>query len=163
MPEKRYARLVAVPEAGDHVLPRAPARDPAPTLERLHPRPHAMHRPRFLSLSRRLAVFVGIVSALGVGAGLFGAIFGNSADWIGLIALVALARAGQALALEVDDGSSSFSAVGSIPGAALFGPRAALVIPLTIPAVEWSARRSPFHYVVFNVGTLTLSSLAAEI
>src|SRR4051812_29182109 len=161
MPEKRQGRLVAVPEDGDHVVPLPPAPEAAPTLERRHPRPHAMHGPRFLSLSRRLAVFVGIVSALGVGAGLFGAIFGNSADWIGLIALVALVGAGQALALEVDDGSISVSAVGSIAGAALFGPRAALAIALTIAAVEWSARRSPFHYVVFNVGTLTLSSLAA--
>src|SRR4051794_33850428 len=161
MPEKRQGRLVAVPEDGDHVVPLPPAPEAAPTLERRHPRPHAMHGPRFLSLSRRLAVFVGIVSALGVGVGLFGAIFGNSADWIGLIALVALVGAGQALALEVDDGSISVSAVGSIAGAALFGPRAALAIALTIAAVEWSARRSPFHYVVFNVGTLTLSSLAA--
>src|SRR3954454_10835651 len=161
MPEKRQARLVAVPEDGDHVVPLPPAPEAAPTLERRHPRPHAMHGPCFLSLSRRLAVFVGIVSALGVGAGLFGAIFGNSADWIGLIALVALVGAGQALALEVDDGSISVRAVGSVGGAALSGPRAALAIPLTIAAVEWSARRSPFHYVVFNVGTLTLSSLAA--
>jgi diguanylate cyclase (GGDEF)-like protein/putative nucleotidyltransferase with HDIG domain len=161
MPEKRQGRLVAVPEDGDHVVPLPPAPEAAPTLERRHPRPHAMHGPRFLSLSRRLAVFVGIVSALGVGAGVFGAIFGNSADWMGLLALVALVGAGQALALEVDDGSISVSAVGSIAGAALFGPRAALAIALTIAAVEWSARRSPFHYVVFNVGTLTLSSLAA--
>jgi len=141
MPEKRQGRLVAVPEDGDHVVPLPPPAETTPALERRHPRPHAMHGPRFLSLSRRLAVFVGVVSAVGVGAGLFGA--------------------GQALALEVDDGSISVSAVGSIAGAALFGPRAALAIAVTIAVVEWSARRSPFHYVVFNIGTLTLSSLAA--
>jgi diguanylate cyclase (GGDEF)-like protein/putative nucleotidyltransferase with HDIG domain len=161
MPEKRQGRLVAVPEDGDHIVPLPPPADATPAQERRHPRPHAMHGPRFLSLSRRLAIFVGIVSAFGVGAGMFGAIFGNSTDWIGLIALVALVGAGQALALEVDDGSISVSAVGSIAGAALFGPRAALAIAVTIAAVEWSARRSPFHYVVFNVGTLSLSSLAA--
>ncbi len=161
MPEKRQGRLVAVPEDGDHIVPLSPPAESAPTQERRHPRPHAMHGPRFLSLSRRLAVFVGIVSAVGVGAGIFGAIFGSSNDWIGLIALVALVGAGQALALEVDDGSISVSAVGSIAGAALFGPRAALALAVTIAAVEWSARRSPFHYVVFNVGTLSLSSLAA--
>ena len=120
-----------------------------------------MHGPRFLSLSRRLAVFVGIVSAVGVTAGIFGVVFGHSTDWIGLLCLVALVGAGQALALEVDDGSISVSAVGSIAGAALFDVRAALPIAVTIAAVEWSARRSPFHYVVFNIGTLTLSSLAA--
>jgi diguanylate cyclase (GGDEF)-like protein/putative nucleotidyltransferase with HDIG domain len=161
LPEKRQGRLVAVPEDGDHVVPLPPPVDSGPREERRHPRPHAMNGPRFLSLSRRLAVFVGIVSAVGVGAGIFGAIFGHSTDWIGLIALVALVGAGQALALEVDDGSISVSAVGSIAGAALFGPRAALALAITISAVEWSARRSPFHYVVFNVGTLSLSSLAA--
>src|SRR5215510_7392385 len=161
MPEKRQGRLVAVPEDGDHIVPLPPPPESAPQHERRHPRPHAMHGPRFLSLSSRLALFVALVSAVGVAAGLFGAIFGTSTDWIGLLALVALVGAGQALALEVDDGSISVSAVGSIAGAALFGPRAALAIALTIAAVEWSARRSPFHYVVFNVGTLTLSSLAA--
>jgi diguanylate cyclase (GGDEF)-like protein/putative nucleotidyltransferase with HDIG domain len=161
LPEKRQGRLVAVPEDGDHVVPLPPAVEAGPVRERRHPRPHAMHGPRFLSLSRRLAAFVGVVSAVGVTAGVFGAIFGNSTDWIGLAALVALVGAGQALALEVDDGSISVSAVGAIAGAALFGPRAALALAITTAAVEWSARRSPFHYVLFNVGTLSLASLAA--
>ncbi len=161
MPEKRQGRLVAVPEDGDHVVPLPPLTESVPTQERRHPRPHAMHGPRFLSLSRRLAVFVGIVSAAGIAAGVFGVVFGHSTDWIGLLCLVALVGAGQALALEVDDGSISVSAVGSIAGAAMFDVRAALPIAVTIAAVEWSARRSPFHYVLFNIGTLTLSSLAA--
>src|SRR6187431_3821583 len=161
VPNDRKPRLAAVPESGDHMEPLPPPPESAPQQERRHPRPHAMHGPRFLSLSSRLALFVALVSAVGVAAGLFGAIFGTSTDWIGLIALVALVGAGQALALEVDDGSISVSAVGSIAGAALFGVRAALAIAITIAAVEWSARRSPFHYVVFNVGTLALSSLAA--
>jgi diguanylate cyclase (GGDEF)-like protein/putative nucleotidyltransferase with HDIG domain len=161
MPEKRQSRLVAVPEDGDHIVPLPPPSESIPDLERRHPRPHAMHGPRFLSLSRRLAVFVGIVSAAGLAAGMLGAIYGHSTDWLGLLALVALVGAGQALALEVDDGSISVSAVGSIAGAALFDVRAALFLAVTIAAVEWSARRSPFHYVVFNIGTLALSSLAA--
>jgi diguanylate cyclase (GGDEF)-like protein len=161
MPEKRQGRLVAVPEDGDHVVPLPPAPETAQAQERRHPRPHAMHGPRFLSLSRRLAVFVGIVSAVGITAGILGVVFGHSTDWMGILCLVALVGAGQALALEVDDGSISVSAVGSIAGAALFDVRAALPIAVTIAAVEWSARRSPFHYVLFNVGTLTLSSLAA--
>ncbi|MDQ2980903.1 MAG: diguanylate cyclase [Actinomycetota bacterium] len=161
LPEKRQGRLVAVPEDGDHVVPLPPAVDAGPIRERRHPRPHAMHGPRFLSLSRRLAAFVGVVSVVGVAAGILGAIFGTSTDWIGLTALIALVGVGQALALEVDDGSISVSAVGAIAGAALFGPRAALALAITTAAVEWSARRSPFHYVVFNVGTLSLASLAA--
>jgi diguanylate cyclase (GGDEF)-like protein/putative nucleotidyltransferase with HDIG domain len=161
MPEKRQGRLVAVPEDGDHVVPLPPAVEASPDRERRHPRPHAVHGPRFLSLSRRLAVFVGVVSFVGIAAGIVGAIFGTSTDWIGLTALIALVGAGQALALEVDDGSISVSAVGAIAGAALFGPRAALAIAVTTAAVEWSARRSPFHYVLFNVGVLSLASLAA--
>jgi diguanylate cyclase (GGDEF)-like protein/putative nucleotidyltransferase with HDIG domain len=161
LPEKRQGRLAAVPEDGDHVVPLPPAVEAGPALERRHPRPHAMHGPRFLSLSRRLAAFVGVVSAVGVTAGVFGAIFGTSTDWIGLLAIVALVGAGQALALEVDDGSISVSAVGALAGAALFGPRAALALAITTAAVEWSARRGPFHYVLFNVGTLSLASLAA--
>src|SRR3954466_2988939 len=161
MPEKRQGRLIAVPEDGDHVVPLPPQVESMPEQERRHPRPHAMNGPRFLSLSRRLAVFVGIISAIGLAASTLGAIYGQSTDWIGLVALVALVGAGQALALEVDDGSISVSAVGSIAGAGLFGVRAALALAITIAAVEWSARRSPFHYVVFNVGTLSLSSLAA--
>jgi diguanylate cyclase (GGDEF)-like protein/putative nucleotidyltransferase with HDIG domain len=161
LPEKRQGRLVAVPEDGEHVVPLPPAVDAGPARERRHPRPHAMHGPRFLSLSRRLAAFVGVVGAIGVTAGIVGAIFGNSTDWIGLAALIALVGVGQALAIEVDDGSISVSAVGAIAGAALFGPRAALALAITTAAVEWSARRSPFHYVFFNVGTLSLASLAA--
>src|SRR5206468_6982999 len=69
LPEKRQGRLVAVPEDGEHVVPLPPAPESLQAQERRHPRPHAMHGPRFLSLSRRLAVFVGIVSAVGVTAG----------------------------------------------------------------------------------------------
>ena len=161
MPEKRQGRLVAVPEDGDHLVPLPPAVDAGPAHERRHPRPHAMHGPRFLSLSPRLAAFVGVVSVVGVTAGLLGAFFGTSTDWIGLLAIVALVGAGQALALEVDDGSISVSAVGALAGAALFGPRAALALAITTAAVEWSARRGPLHYVLFNIGTLSLASLAA--
>jgi diguanylate cyclase (GGDEF)-like protein/putative nucleotidyltransferase with HDIG domain len=161
LPEERKARLVVVPEDGEHLSPLPPAATAHPDLERRHPRPHALHGPRFLSLSRRLAMFVGVISAVGIAAGVLGMVFGNSTDWLGLGAIVALVGLGQALALEVDDGSISVSAVGSIAGAALFGPRAALPLAITISAVEWSARRAPFHYVLFNVGTLSLSSLAA--
>ena len=161
LPDKRQTRLVAVPEDGDHLAPLPSAVEAMPERERRHPRPHALQGPRFLSLSRRLAVLVGIVSTAGLAAGALGFVFGSSTDWIGLAAIVALVGVGQSLALEVDDGSISVSAVGSIAGAALFGPRAALPLALTIAAVEWSARRSPFHYVMFNIGTLSLSSLAA--
>jgi diguanylate cyclase (GGDEF)-like protein/putative nucleotidyltransferase with HDIG domain len=162
VPETRQSRLVAVPEDGEHreLLPAVP--DARPAAERRHPRPHALHGPRFLSLSARLSVLVGGVSVAGLAAGIIGAWLGTSTDWIGLVAVVALVGIGQALALEVvDQGTLSVSAVGALAGAALFGPRAAIALAVTTIAVEWSARRPPLHNVLFNVGNLVFASLAA--
>jgi diguanylate cyclase (GGDEF)-like protein/putative nucleotidyltransferase with HDIG domain len=158
---QRGPRLASVPESGDHTAPLPPAVEEQPPAERRHPRPHAVHGPRFLSLSRRLALLVGTVAVVGVGAGVLGVLLGTSADVFGLLALMVLVGIGQALALEVDDGSISVSAVGAVAGAALFGPRAALALAATTAVVEWSARRCPVHYVLFNVGALSLASLAA--
>ena len=129
-PRSAQARLVAVPEEGEHVAPLPPAvEDRAPEPERRHPRPHALHGPRFLSLSRRLAAFVGVVSAIGIAAGIARARLRHAAPTgSASLAIVALVGVGQALALEVDDGSISVSAVGALAGAALFGPRAALAL-----------------------------------
>jgi len=162
MPAERQSRLAAVPEDGEHREPLPAVPDARPAAERRHPRPHALHGPRFLSLSTRLSLLVGTVSVAGVVAGIVGAWLGTSTDWIGLLAVVALVGIGQALALEVmDQGTLSVSAVGALAGAALFGPRAALALAGTIVAVEWSARRPPIHTVLFNVGNLSLASLAA--
>ena len=162
VPVDRKPRLVAVPETGDHLEPLPPAVELIPPEERRHPRTHAVHGPRFLSLSRRLATLVGLVAFVGIAAGVLGVVFGAGHDIFALIALVVLVGLGQALAIEVDDGGSiSVSAVGSLAGAALFGPRAALVLAATTAIVEWSARRSEVHRVLFNIGALSLSSLAA--
>jgi diguanylate cyclase (GGDEF)-like protein/putative nucleotidyltransferase with HDIG domain len=162
VPNDRKPRLVAVPETGSHVEPLPPAVELIPPKERRHPRTHAVHGPRFLSLSRRLALLVGLVASVGIGAGVLGLLFGSNHDVFALVALVVLVGFGQALAIEVDDGGSiSVSAVGSLAGAALFGPRAALVLAATTAVVEWSARRSEIHRVLFNIGALSLSSLAA--
>jgi len=162
VPIDRKPRLVAVPENEDHLAPLPPAVELIPPEERRHPRTHAVHGPRFLSLSRRLVTLVGLVGAVGIAAGVLGLLFGSSHDVLALVALVVLVGLGQALAIEVDDGGSiSVSAVGSLAGAALFGPRAALVLAATTAIVEWSARRSEMHRVLFNIGALSLSSLAA--
>ncbi len=162
VPSDRKPRLVAVPESGDYFAPLQPADEAKPSEERRHPRTHVVHGPRFLSLSFRLALLVGFVSVVGIGAGVVGLLLGANHDVFALIALVVLVGFGQALAIEVDDGGSiSVSAVGSLAGAALFGPRAALVLAATTAVVEWSARRSEIHRVLFNIGALTLSSLAA--
>jgi diguanylate cyclase (GGDEF)-like protein/putative nucleotidyltransferase with HDIG domain len=167
VPSDRTARLIAVPEDGDHLVPLPGAPQMQPLEERRteprHPRPHAVHGPRFLSLSPRLSLVVALVSVVGVLAGIAGIAFTwTSANLLGLLAIIALVGIGQALALEVDDGGSiSVSAVGCLAGAALFGPRAALALAITVAAVEWSARRWPLHNMLFNIGALTLASLTA--
>ncbi len=147
---------VVVPDA--FKPPRA-AHDPAETPA--NPRPHSTREPRFFSLSFRLGALITLVSALGVGAGIVGLLLGTSTDLIGLLVVVALVGGGQALALEVDEGAISFSAVGALAGAALFGPRAGLVLALATVIVDWSARGIALQHVLFNVGALTLASLSA--
>ncbi|HET7856577.1 MAG TPA: GGDEF domain-containing protein, partial [Gaiellaceae bacterium] len=161
MPVDRRPPLMAVPESRDHLEPLPPAVELIPPEERRHPRPHVVHGPRFLQLSRPLASLVTLVTTVGAGAGIMGLMFGTSQDLFALIALVVLVGLGEALALEVDDGSISVSAVGALAGAALFGPRAALPLAITTAVVHWSARRYPPHYVLFNIGSLCLASLAA--
>jgi diguanylate cyclase (GGDEF)-like protein/putative nucleotidyltransferase with HDIG domain len=161
VPETRSAPLVAVPDDGEHRVALPGSVDTYQADERRQPRPHAVHGPTFFSLSKRLAAVVGSVGLVGIAAGVAGLVFGTSHDVSGLVAIIALVGAGQALALELDLGSISVSAVGAIAGAALFGPRAALALALTTAAVEWSARRQSLHHVLFNIGALSLASLAA--
>jgi putative nucleotidyltransferase with HDIG domain len=134
-----------------------------PELERREPqqRPHTPAGPRFLTLSPLLAGTVALVSATGIAAGVVGLVFGRSDDLIGLLAIVLAVGIVQALSIELEGGTISVSAVGALGGAALFGPRAALPLALTIAAVEWSSRRPPFYQTAFNVGALSLASLAA--
>ena len=163
VPQDRSTRLVAVPEDGEHVapLPRTPELKPTDERRRTGGRRHEAHGPRFFAVSGRLATFVALISALGVAVGAFGLLTGGSHDVLGLIAIVGLVGLGQALALEVDAGSISLSAVGALAGAALFGTRAALPLAVTIAVVEWSARRPAPQHVAFNIGALTLASLTA--
>jgi diguanylate cyclase (GGDEF)-like protein/putative nucleotidyltransferase with HDIG domain len=162
MPPDRGQRLVAVPDEPEHHAPLPPAPELKPAEERrANPRPHSVQGPRFFSLSHGLAALVGLVCAVGIGAGVAAAVLGSSGDFAGLIAVVALVGAGQALSLETDDGTISVAAVGSLAAASLFGLRAALAVALATAIVEWSARRQRFHQVLFNVGALTLASLGA--
>ena len=160
MPADRTQRLVAVPEEGDHREPLQRVPEALPEQERRHTA-HTTSGPRFLQLSARLGVLVGLVTFMGVTAGIVGAVFGSSTDMLGLLAVIALVGIGEALAIEFDDGSISVSAVGALGGAALFGPRAALALAFTTAIVQWSAKRGQIHHVLFNVGALSLSSLAA--
>src|SRR5205085_6102136 len=77
--------------------------------------------------------------------------------------ILALVGIGQALSYESVEleGSLSVSVVGSLAGAALFGFRAALPLAIVIAIVDWSARRNSLHHVLYNIGTMALSSLAA--
>src|SRR3954454_22543539 len=168
VPTDRTARLIAVPEDEQHHTPLSAPVPVQPVEERRaevrHPRPHAVHGPRFLSLDRRLSLVVGLVSTLGVVAGIAGLTLGwTSKDLLGLLAVLLLVGVGQALALEADEGAAvlSVSAVGCLAASSLFGWRAALPLAITSVAVDWSARRHPLHNVLFNIGALTLASLTA--
>ncbi|HKC23068.1 MAG TPA: diguanylate cyclase [Gaiellaceae bacterium] len=168
VPSDRTARLIAVPAEEDEPTPVPAPVQVQPKEERRadvrHPRPHAVHGPRFLSLDRRLSLTVGLVSALGVTAGVAGlALSWTDKDLLGLLTVLLLVGVGQALALEADEGAAvlSVSAVGCLAASSLFGFRAALPLAITSVAVDWSARRHPLHNVLFNIGALTLASLTA--
>src|SRR3954466_6718390 len=166
VPSDRTARLIAVPEDDDVQAPLSAQAHPGQERrsEPRHPRPHALHGPRFLSLDRRLSLTVGLVSTLGVTAGIAGlALSWTSKDLLGLLTVLGLVGVGQALALEADEGAAvlSVSAVGCLAASSLFGWRAALPLAITSVAVDWSARRHPLHNVLFNIGALTLASLTA--
>jgi diguanylate cyclase (GGDEF)-like protein/putative nucleotidyltransferase with HDIG domain len=125
------------------------------------PRPRAAQNPYFLSLSPRLAVLVALISTTGIVLGAAATVFSHGPiDWGGIVAVTVLVGVGQALAIQVDDGSISVSAVGTIAGVALFDVRVALLLALTTSVVEWSARRSALHQVLFNIGGLSLAGLA---
>ncbi|HET9675691.1 MAG TPA: diguanylate cyclase [Gaiellaceae bacterium] len=164
----RPQRILTVADDADPVVTLPRAVDALPVDDRRpqdQPRPHAVQGPRFLALSKRLGLLIAAVSASGIAAGVLGLIYGTTADIVGLLAIVTLVGIGQAVALTVSDeigGSSiSLSAVGAIAGAALFGPRAALALAVTIAIVDWSAQRIWTHQVLFNIGALALASLSA--
>ena len=160
---ERGAKLRAVVEDGAHVTTLPPAEQLEPAEERRIPKPRTLHGPTFFQLSTRLAFVVASVSVIGIGAGIAGLVWGHSTDYVGLLAVLALVGAGQALSFELAEveGSLSVSVVGSLAGAALFDYRAALPLAVTIAVVDWSARRNSLHTVVYNIGTMALSSLAA--
>jgi diguanylate cyclase (GGDEF)-like protein/putative nucleotidyltransferase with HDIG domain len=127
------------------------------------PEPQRIRGPHFVSLPRRLATVVVGVSVVGIGAGIAGLVLGHSANVLGLIATMVLVGGGQALAIDLEDvqGTVSVSAVGSLAGAYLFDYRAALPLALIAVLVEWSARRPSLHHVLYNIGALSLATLAA--
>ena len=162
-PDGRAVPLATLPSPAEVPLRPLPAPEVRPETERrAPPRPHAPAGPHLFLVPRRLAVLVGLVGLVGSGMGLLGLLFGSNTDVVGLVAIVALVGIGQALSLVVEEtGTISVSAVGALAGAAIIGPRAALPLAVTMAAIEWSARRSLGHQLLFNVGALTLASLAA--
>ena len=147
--------LEVAAQIAEHEERTTPAAEPGP-------RPRAAQNPYFLSLSFRLAALVALISTSGIALGVAAAVFSHGhIDWGGIVAVTALVGVGQALAIQVDDGSISVSAVGTIAGVALFDIRVALLLALTTSVVEWSARRSALHQVLFNIGGLSLAGLAA--
>src|SRR5581483_698473 len=163
-PVKHVARLVDLgAESREPVATAAPAPEPAQAVERrATSRPHAHQGPRFLWIGRRLAAFVSIVGVVGTGVGVWLTVVGGSMDVLGLLAILVLVGVGQALSIELEQtGSISVSAVGALAGAAIVGTRAVLVLALAMAVIDWSARRSSFHQLLFNLGALTLAGVAA--
>ncbi len=159
---QRAPRLVALPPEPELAQSGERRRQDVPVAqERRRAAKPAVRGPRLFALSGRLGMLVVVVGALGIAGGLAGVVLGRSTDILGMIAVTALVAAGQALALEFDDGSISVGAVGAIAGAALFDFRTALPIALISALVDWSARRTQLHRVVFNVGTLSFAALGA--
>jgi diguanylate cyclase (GGDEF)-like protein/putative nucleotidyltransferase with HDIG domain len=157
-PPARRLHQVPVQDEPRPAAPKPAAEKPAA------PKPAApphVRGPRLFKLQGTLAFLVGMVAAAGLAGGVAGLVFGRSENVLGMIVATALVGIGQALALELDDSSISVGAVGAIVGAALFDVRAALPLAVISAVVDWSSRRSPLHRVLFNVGTLSLASLAA--
>ena len=162
VPEERSPRAVTLAEDGEFREILAPSVSTSPTSDdRRRPRPHAVAGAWFGRISLRLGVLVGLVGTAGIAAGAAGLLIGRFHDVLGLVAVVALVAIGQALAVEFDEGSISVAAVGALAGAALFGPKAALPLAVASVSIAWSATRPPLHQVLFNIGSLSLASLAA--
>jgi len=163
IPAERTARLAAVPADPEFTAPTARPASIQPETERRQAdsRRHMPVGPRFLSLSRGLIALVALVATAGIAIGVVALLAGGTHDMVGLIAVVVAVGIGQALSLELEGSSISVSAVGALAGAAMFGPRAALPLAITIAAVQWSAARNPIHQSLFNVGALTLATVSA--
>jgi diguanylate cyclase (GGDEF)-like protein/putative nucleotidyltransferase with HDIG domain len=163
LPAERSSRPLAVAEGPVPQHGERRKRQVKPDLER---RRQPAKPPRIrLSASRHTTLVSLVVASVGVTAGLFGLLSGaHEIDVLALLALVAFVGVGQALALDlVDHGALSVAAVGALAGAALFGPRAALVIAVATCIVDWSARRAPFVEALFHIGAGSLAGLAAAL
>jgi diguanylate cyclase (GGDEF)-like protein len=118
--------------------------------------------PNYLSLPARLRRLVAAVAIAGTTVGIVSLVSGGTSDLAEIGILIAMVAVGQALALEIlDRGSISLSAVGSLAGAAMFGPRVALPVALAVCAVDWSARRGQLYRTAYNVGIVVFASVAA--
>ena len=100
------------------------------------------------------------VGLAGIAAGIAGMLLGTGDDVLGMLAVVGIVGLVQALADQSQE-AASVNAVGLLSGAALFGPRVALAIAATACVVEWGRTRTPTARLAFDIGVLTLASLAA--
>ena len=165
-PDKRAPRLVVAAAQDERARPAARRPRPRSSPRSSAARPRARTRraaPRFLSVPRRLALLVGLVGVARHGRRRRSARSSATRPTSSASSRSSSSSAlGQVLSLEVEEtGSISVSAVGALAAAAIIGPRAALALAVTMSAVEWSARRAVFHQLLFNVGALSLASLAA--
>jgi diguanylate cyclase (GGDEF)-like protein len=116
---------------------------------------------RHAAAATRLRPVVALLAGLGIAAGAFGAVLGTNNDALGLFAVAAFVAVTHLIALHLDHGSISLSAIGVLAGAALFGPRAALPLAVAAAAVDWGVRRLPMRELVLDVGAVSLGTLTA--
>ena len=143
---------------------RAATAEPPPLALPATPVPVRPPAPNLLSLSRPLRTLIATVVVTGGTAGALALAVGGTRDIVGVVVLVGLVTGGEALAIEALEHSTiSLTAVGSLAGAALFGPRVALLVAVGVCVVAWSSRRAQVHQTIFNVGALTLSGIASAL
>jgi diguanylate cyclase (GGDEF)-like protein/putative nucleotidyltransferase with HDIG domain len=155
-------RLASVPDIDVQPEPAAPAK--APYVPLVLPKAvTSLPRPARAKLRgvRRAGLLTALVGFVGITAGVAGVLLGTSTDLLGLVFMIALVGGGQALALNLEEGGIALNVIGALAGAALFGPRAALVLAIAAVAADWSARRLKLEQLLFDAGVMTLGSLAA--
>ena len=165
-PEKRGPRLVSLPAADARA---GDARSPAateiiPDVERRQAaRPHTPRRRASSRCRGACRCSSGSSACSAPPPASPAAVFGHSTDIVGLVTIIVLvgARAG-ALARGGGDRLDLRQRRRCARGRRDHRPaRRDLPLAITMSAVEWSARRAVFHQLLFNVGALSLASLAA--
>jgi diguanylate cyclase (GGDEF)-like protein len=85
-------------------------------------------------------------------------------DWLGLAGVAAVIVVSQRQAIDIyGRGKISTSAILLLAGAIMFGPPGALLLATLVPITQWIQRRGILYRSLMDLGTITLSTVAASI